>query len=250
MIQVINRALNILEFLAHDPEHHKSLSEISEELNLNHGTCANIIKTLVSRNYIEKLDKRKGYCLGSKIYGLTGSEGYKKDLTEMGKEECTFLTKKIKENSLLAVLDQDMRSVLVRIMSTHPIQASTASKKRAYNSSSGRVLVAMLTDTDLEKFIRQYGPPKKNEWEGVWDEKSLMDQIAKIRQNGYAIQLTKEKIVGIAVPVFRGEKAICSLSIYMPQFRYNELDKTDLITLMKQSGKKISKKLNQMLSVK
>src|SRR5690348_4773415 len=124
MIQVINRALDILEFLASEPDQHRGLGEISAELNLNNGTCANIIKTLVERKYVEKLDKKKGYCLGAKAYGLTGNEGYKKDLTKAAKEELTQLTKKINENSLLAVLDKDMRSVLVRVMSTHPIQAS------------------------------------------------------------------------------------------------------------------------------
>ena len=55
MIQVINRALDILELIAEEPEKQKSLSEISEKLDLNSGTCANIIKTLVSRNYINKI---------------------------------------------------------------------------------------------------------------------------------------------------------------------------------------------------
>lgn len=243
MIQVINRAFDILELLANDPDHHKTLGEISEELKLNNATCANIIKTMVDRKYIEKLDKKKGYCLGSKIYELTGSEGYKKDLTEAGREECTVLTKKTNENSLLAILDKDIRRVLVRIMGTHPIQASTASEKRAYNSSTGRVLIAMLPDHELERYIRQYGLPKKEEWEGVKDERSMMEQIRKIRENGYATQLTKEKIAGLAVPVFKGEKAVASLSVYMPQFRYSKLDKMELVGLMKQSGKKIAKRL-------
>jgi len=243
MIQVINRALDILELLASEPDQHRSLGEISAELNLNNGTCANIIKTLVERKYVEKLDKKKGYCLGAKSYGLTRNEGYKKDLTKAAKEELTQLTKKINENSLLAVLDKDMRSVLVRIMSTHPIQASTASEKRAYNSASGRSLIGMLSDEELEKFTRLYGLPKKDEWEGVKDQRTLMEQIAKIKENGFATQLTKEKIVGLAVPVYKGEKVVASLSIYLPQFRYNKSDKMELVKLLKQSSKKITKKL-------
>ena len=49
MIQVINRALNILEIIAHDHNKEWGLSEIANELELNHGTCANILKTLVQR---------------------------------------------------------------------------------------------------------------------------------------------------------------------------------------------------------
>lgn len=243
MIQVINRALDILEFLAVEPERQKTLGEIAEKLNLNAATCANIIKTLVERKYVDKLEKKKGYCLGAKAYGLTGNESYKKDVTEAAKEELTALTKKIKENSLLAVLENDMRRVLVRVMSEHPIQASTAPEKRAYDSASGRSLIAMLPDAELHRFVKQYGLPKKGEWEGVKDERSLNEQIGHIRENGYATQLTKEKIVGLAVPVYKGEKVIASLSIYLPQFRYSKSDKTELVALMKQASKRITRKL-------
>lgn len=245
MIQVINRALDILEFLASKPDQYQGLAEIADELNLNKGTCANIIKTLVERKYVEKLDKKKGYCLGAKAYGLTGSEGYKRDLTEAGKEECTLLTKKLKENSLLAVLDKDMRRVLVIVTSANPIQASTAPEKRAYDSSSGRAMIGMMSDAEVERFIKTYGLPKKGEWEGVKDEKTLMEQVAKIRENGYAKQLTKTKIVGLAVPVFKGQKVVASLSIYLPEFRYQQSNQIELVALLKQSSKRITKKLAQ-----
>jgi DNA-binding IclR family transcriptional regulator len=243
MIQVINRALDILEFLSEDPERHKPLSEISEKLNLNNGTCANIIKTLVARNYIEKLEKKKGYCLGAKSYGLTGNEDYKKDLTEAAKKELDLLTNKLNENCLLAVLDNDIRRVIVRVLSSHSIQASTAAEKRAYDSSSGRSLIAMLSDVELEKFIKRFGVPVANEWEDAKDKKALLNQITKIRADGYASQLNSGNIVGLAVPIYKGLKVIASISVYMPQFRYTKLDKMELIDHLKESSKNISDRL-------
>jgi len=59
MIQVIGKALDILELLAKDPDKVLTLSEVANTFNLNHGTCANIIKTLVDRNYVEKLPAKK-----------------------------------------------------------------------------------------------------------------------------------------------------------------------------------------------
>lgn len=243
MIQVINRAFDILELIAKEPDKQMPLGEIAEKLDLNAGTCANIIKTLVSRKYLDKADKKKGYCLGAKAYGLTGNEGYKKDLIEAAKEELNLLTSSFNENYLLAVLDNDIRRVIVRVLSSHSIQASTASEKRAYNSSSGRSLIAMLSDMELEKFIKRFGLPKEEEWEGVNSEQALVEQIIQIRTDGYATQLTKDKIVGLAVPVYKSEKVIASLSIYMPQFRYNKSDKMEVIALLKQASKNISKKL-------
>ena len=54
MIQVINRALNILEILAQEPDKEFGLSEIATTVELSAGTCANILKTLVYRNYVEQ----------------------------------------------------------------------------------------------------------------------------------------------------------------------------------------------------
>lgn len=241
MIQVINRAFDILEFLAEEPDKHRSLTEIAEKFNLNHGTCANIIKTMVTRKYIEKLENKKGYCLGSKAYGLTGSEGYKKDLITAAKGELEYLTNKLNENSLLAVLENDLRRVIIRVMSTHPIQASTASEKRAYISSTGRLLIAMLSEPELEKFIRQYGLPKQDEWEGVTAKRSLLKQIAKIRELGYATQVSKENIFGLAVPVYKGDKVIASISVYMPEFRYKKSNREELISMLKSASEHITK---------
>jgi len=82
MIQVIHRAIDILEFVARDPERPKLLGEISAGINLKPGTCANIVKTLTLRGYLEKLDAQKGYLPGKQLYTLLGNTGYKKDLIE------------------------------------------------------------------------------------------------------------------------------------------------------------------------
>lgn len=243
MIQVINRAIDVLEYLAQEPDRPKPLSEIAKQLNLNAGTCANIIKTLVNRQFVDKLEKKQGYCLGAKAYALTGNEGYKKELISAAKEEMEKLTAKLNENSLLAVLHNNIRMVIASVISSHAVQAISNKEKRAYDSASGRLLVGMLSESELNSFIIKYGLPKDGEWEGVSGEKSLMQQIEKIKQQGYAIQLTANKIVGLAVPVYKGEKIIASLSIYLPDYRYNKSNKKELISRLVQSSQKITESL-------
>ena len=75
MIQVINRALDIIEFIAREPEKPKSLSDIANTLELNAGTCANIIKTLVERNYIEKLEYKKRLSIRKEIWPVKQLQG-------------------------------------------------------------------------------------------------------------------------------------------------------------------------------
>lgn len=244
MIQVVHRALNILEYIANDPEKPKALGDIAEDLELNAATCANIIKTLVVREYLEKLDKQKGYLLGPMAYRLSGNEGYRKGLVDAAKDEMQALTKKTNENSLLCMLKNDMRIVIYKVTSENDLQANTSIEKRVYDTSSGRLLVAMLPDDELEKFINQYGLPGKEEWDGVTDRLSMMRQVRKIRKDGYAIQTTKNQITGLALPVYSRGRVQASLSVYMPAFRYSPAIKLEMVSQIKRAADRISKKLN------
>ena len=80
MIQVLNRAFDILELVAIKRDSDIGLSEIADTLGLNHGTCANIIKTMISREYIEKTSSRGGYRLGSRCQYLTENFSFKNEL--------------------------------------------------------------------------------------------------------------------------------------------------------------------------
>ena len=53
MIKVIDKALNILELLANEQNKKFQLGEIADTLKMDHGTCANIIKTLAARGYVD-----------------------------------------------------------------------------------------------------------------------------------------------------------------------------------------------------
>lgn len=242
MIQVLNRALDILEFVAKEPEKPKALGDIIAEMGLNAATCANIVKTLVNRKYLDKIDRSKGYCLGPKAYSLSSNNNYKKHLVEAAKTELEALTKKLDENSLMAILNEDKRIAIARASGTQAIQANTPSEKNAYDAASGRLLIAMLSDDEVEKFISKYGLPDANAWKAASDKKGLLAEIKKIRRDNYAIQITEKQMVGIAIPVRHGNKAVAGISVYMPLQRFNKNMKDELIALLKKTATNIEKK--------
>ncbi|RZK43421.1 MAG: IclR family transcriptional regulator [Pedobacter sp.] len=243
MIQVIHRAFDILEYIGKDPEKPKVLSEIAQSLNLNAGTCANIIKTMVSRKYIEKAAHQKGYILGSAAYNLTGNEGYRKELIEISKPDMELLTKSLNENSELSVLQEDLRLVLLRVKSDHDVQARTASEKRAYDTAAGRIMLACLTEVEIEAFVQKYGLPKEDEWFEAKSLSSFFVEIAKIREVGYSIQISVNQIVGLAVPLFKDEKVIGCLGMYMPTYRYDDLGHEKILSSIISTGSAINQKL-------
>lgn len=245
MIQVVNRALDILECVGRNPETPKTLGEIAGELELNAATCANIIKTLVNRKYLDKIDRSKGYLLGPKAYALSSSMGYRKSLVDAAQGELEALTKKINENSLLAVLNEDMRISIARASSAQAIQANTADEKKAYDAASGRLLVAMLPEPELERYIARYGLPQADWWRGVQSKKTLLAELKKIRTDGYALQITEREIVGIAVPINSEDKVVASISVYLPMHRFNKEKKNELLALLRRAAAKIEKNFAQ-----
>lgn len=244
MIQVINRAIDIIEYIAKDPEKPKSLSDISGTLDLNAGTCANIIKTLVERNFIEKLDNKKGYQLGKKLFQFGNFNGYKKDLIEVAKPIMEQLTKKTRENTLLGILNGNVRIAILQVQSNQDIQAVAADEKNAYHTASGRLLISMLKDAEIETFINRYGLPTQDEWAGCNTKKGFLKTVEKIRKEGYATQESARHIIGVAVAVKKNDLVIASLTIYMPSFRFEKAEKENIIRQLMRSASNISQQID------
>lgn len=241
MIQVINRALDLLELISIDPDRPKSLRDLAESLDLNHGTCANILKTLIMRGYVEQVSARKGYVLGPKSYAITGNEAYYKDLLEASKEEMDRLTEVINENCLLAILKDNQRIAVYRTYAEQDLQVRTADVKNAYESASGRLLVAMLPREKVQRYVGKYGLPLAEVWPEVSSEREFMDMLDLIRSEELAIQVVPSRhVLGLAVPVRKHGVTVASLSVYLPEYRYMNLDKQKLLKSIRQSADRIT----------
>ncbi|MBV9986904.1 MAG: IclR family transcriptional regulator [Chitinophagaceae bacterium] len=243
MIQVIHRAFDILEFVARDAERPKLLSEIATGLQLKPGTCANIVKTLTGRGYLEKLEAQKGYLLGKQAFALPGSQGQQQALIDIADREMEKIRTAIHENSLLGILKGENRLVIHRKNSDQLVQAHTPDEKKAYDSSTGRLLIAMQTDEQLKKFIQRFGLPPAALWPHAHTKNRFFEQVEKIRSNGYALIEDSVQIVGLAAPVYKDGRVIASLSIYMPSFRFNSSIKAKMLKLAVTAARKISAEL-------
>lgn len=239
MIQVINRALDIIELLAKEPQQAKSLSEIAESVSVQPSTCANIIKTLTGRGYIRKMDNQKGYLIGDKLQHLF-ENGFQEKLIEKSKIELEYLTQKLNENTSLAILEGNTRKVILKVISDQQIQAQTPDIKNTYDTSTGRVLLAMESDDFLKQYLQKYGLPEKGLWNEIVDEKTFFDEIGKIREQGYALIEDSVQVIGFSAPIYSKDKSVAALSIYMPAFRYSESLRKTLIELGLKTTKKIS----------
>lgn len=230
MIQVVNRALSILEYVAKRKDRACSLTEIAESLGLNQPTCANILKTLADANYLEHMGRKKGYRLGPMVYQLTGDLSYNQNLLQVAKPEMEKLTEKLNESCILGIIRNQKRFILHTVNSDQDLQVRSKSERDIYETASGRLLLAFLPEKERDALIKSIGLPKPEFWERVKNRKQLDEAFQKIRKDRLAITLSPSHIVGLAVPIEKDGMVIASLSIYLPESRYNRKGNAKVVT--------------------
>ncbi len=245
MIQVINRALDIMELVSQDRSRLYTLSEISNKLKLNNGTCANIIKTLVNRGYLEREGRMTGYRLGSMSYLLTGNYSHKRELLKAASGPMDNLLDELNESCILSVLKDNMRLVLHEVKSTNELQVINKKEKEVYRTSTGRMILACLDKKEQKKFIKKYGLPSQEIWPEIEDEEDLMIELVKIRKKQLAMQTSASLIIGMAAPIFKEGNIIASIGIYVPKIRFSDSTQKKVLEELKKTANLINHELNK-----
>jgi DNA-binding IclR family transcriptional regulator len=184
MIQVVIRALDILEFVSKQAGEPASLSDISAAVSLNQPTCANIVKTLVAKNYLEHLGRKHGYRLGANAYHLTGNLAYSQNLILAAKYVMENLTKDLNENSLLGILRNHKRYLLHIAQSDHDLLVRSRTETDIYPTATGRILMAYLPAKELENLIQAIGLPSAQIWKGTQTKEKLLSHFPQSTLSG------------------------------------------------------------------
>ncbi len=246
MIQVINRALDILEFIAKDPNKEIGLGEIADKLELNHSTCANIIKTLVNREYLDQPGKKQGYKLGPKAYYLTGNFSNKKELLKASIGPMKELLKRFNESCILAIVKDNMRVTLFKELSTQELQVVTSGEERnVYLTATGRMILACMERQDQELFIQKYGLPNVM-WPEVNNKDNLLFELRKIKEKQLSIHFDKSHVVGVGVPIFKNDEIVASLGIYLPEVRFTYQAQEQIFSEISKISKQISYEIGKI----
>ena len=245
MVQVLIKAFDIIELVVQRNGQAISLTEISDELQINQATAANIINTLVSKGYLEHIGKKKGYRLGPSTYRLTNEIPYEQDLVNAARTVMEELTAQLNESTILGVLRNNKRYILHAVNAVQEIQVQLRSERNIYETASGRLLLAYLSEKELERNIQKNGLPDTNVWEEAQTKEGLIQELAKIKENGMAKTSPHNRHVkGFAVPIFAHNQVVAGLSVFVPEYRCNETHEMEIIQAMKVSAAIISEKLN------
>lgn len=247
MIQSVIKAMNIVELLAQNPKQTMTLSEISDALGLEHSTCANILKTLASRGYVQQNAPRSGYQFGYMFYKLTNTAMDNEELTKIAREDVENLGAETNESAILSIIKNDKRIVLFYTMPERELVVRPNIDQSVYTANTGRVILANYTPEHLERFIIRNHIPTQKEWPAIYTsedpELELRRQLHKIRKSGYEIDVNANGIIGFAAPLWRGGHVVGSLGLYMPLSRLSS--KEEILEQLLATAQSINEKLER-----
>ena len=246
MIQVINRALNILELVSKERDRDFSLGEIANSLNLNASTCANIIKTLVNRGYLEQKGIKQGYKLGVQAYYLTGNFSNRKELLKASVIPLQELRDILNESCILTIMKENMRVTLHKELSSQELQVvSNGEEKNIYLTATGRIVLACQNINTQLDFIKKYGLPGSM-WPEVINEKDLIDELNKIKRKQLAIHFDGAFIVGVGAPIYKNGDVVAAIGVYLPEVRCNYKMQERIFVEISRTAQLISEKMEEI----
>lgn len=248
MIQVIHRALSILEVIASSPKDNLSLSEIADSLQLNHGTCANILKTLVNRNYVEQVGMKKGYKLGYMVYQLTNAYTYYAELKEIAKPFIDQLRENINETVILSIIEGGKRILLYEAECNHEIQVRTTCESSVYKATTGRMILAHYSPKELYYFTEKNGLPDDSSWPEVKNMQDLVTALEDIKTKEVEITSNSNHVVSLATPIYKKKTVIASLGIYLPDIRFDKAAKVRIVKRLKETTSLLNQALEEQES--
>ncbi len=242
MIKVLHKVFDIIEFLAESPERPRSLMEIARHLEQHPATCANILKTLMRRNYIEQVAPKKGYLLGPALFQVSRKAPYRKDLIAAAEPLMAKLAQSVNETVILVTVRMGRRFVLSQINGQQHIQVAPQAliEDNLYDTATGRLLLAYMPERELDKLTAEYSL-QASKWPVANNPAVFKETLAKIRKSGKVVHKPNPDMIGIAFPIQdQRSEVIASLGLFLPSFRFKGDHRKKVLSGLQQTAAAIN----------
>jgi DNA-binding IclR family transcriptional regulator len=220
----IQRSLELLKMLA-ESDDSVAVRDVAAALELPPSTSHRLLQQFISAGFVVADPASKRYRVGPALYRLAALIHAKSDLARTVQPFLDELTAACDETSLFAVFDRATATVafVAKADSSQALsyRISLNTPVSAYWGSSSQVILAHLPEPDLQRVLASPHPSPVDNRKPM-QEARFRAYLAAIRRRGYA--LTKgQKLpgaVGTAAPVFDATGVVGSVTVTIPEVRF------------------------------
>lgn len=242
MVQSVQRALRLLEFLDAGGVDGCMLTDLSARADLKAPTAHNLLATLVGLGYAVQDTATRRYRLGERARGLGTGRAAVARLKHAATQPVEALHAQTNETVILAVDVEGRRHSILSCESEHELRvtAATGVDDHFYDTATGRMLLALRSPPEAQTFVGEHGLPGA-EWPEAAGRSGLTRMLASIRAAGHA-ELTKPQshVRALAVPVsLPGCPLRAAIGLFYPTVRDAAGRRADLLQRLHEAARQI-----------
>jgi DNA-binding IclR family transcriptional regulator len=241
MIQVLERAFRILEWLARADAPPRRLSEIAAYVGMSPAACSHVLRTMVRYGYVVQVAPRGGYRLGP-MAAMLGRHHHPHDaLIAVGQPLVERVADETGETTLLACLHGSRRLILCHAEGKQTIRVSSDAivLEDIYGTATGRVLLAYLDEGELTSVLSA-SPPAGIVWDTAASMEELTAALVSTREAGFAVNPDHEDMAQVAFPVRLGGSVVASIGCFAPVYRFDEEHRSEMISALRAAAADLS----------
>lgn len=240
----LDRALRILEFLAHHQEG-SALKPLCEDLKMPMSSAHDLMSSLVELDAVRQLDQ-KTYVLGPRSLVMALSIVDSVDLRQISRPYLLELCETVNENTYLAVRSGNTVTYADRYEAGQNLSVvmKLGGDRPLHGSSIGKLFAAF--NADLEERVLTSPDLAQLTPFTLTDPAQLTKELAVIRDRGYSVSdgESVEGIIGLATPVFDSHGAVsAAVHISAPRGRLSADRLPVVVTEMLRTSTAISEQL-------
>ncbi|MCG0278704.1 MAG: IclR family transcriptional regulator [Thermanaeromonas sp.] len=246
-VQVLERALKILEALAQEREG-LGLNELSRRVGLHKSTAYRLLKTLKEYGYVDQdTYEHKKYTLGLKILELSGSLLEGLDVRKIARPYLEQLAAETQEVAHLVIPDGDEAVYVDKVEGNRTIRMYSRIGRRVplHSTAVGKAILACLPWPEVERLLRDKGLRRFTS-RTIADWTTLAHHLEQVRRQGYAVDDGENeegiRCVGAAILDHRGS-VVAALSISGSEMHITPDRIPYLGKLVREAAKEISRRM-------
>jgi DNA-binding IclR family transcriptional regulator len=185
----VDRAVEILDFLADNPQDAFSLSELARRLDLNKASTHATLNALTDRGYLLRHPTRKDYRLGPRLITVGEAAREQYPVVEFAHDELRRLAEDVGSECVASVAVGDEMVIVDRGGPARPIGVRVAVGSRfPLAPPMGTVFMAWSSTEEIDEWLRRVGPDV-----GAEELDRYRRALAAVRERGYSAGLDADE---------------------------------------------------------
>jgi IclR family KDG regulon transcriptional repressor len=222
-VQVLDRAINILEFIGKQSTGEAGLPELSAAMKLHKTTTHRIAHVLESRGLLRRgLDSNR-YRLGLRLYDLGCQALDHVNIRDEARPLMTRVAFDVGETVHLALLDRAEVLYIERIEAQRSLTMGSklGARNPIYCTALGKAILAYLPENEVDQILAASRMEARTR-NTITNVLALKRELERIRDRGYAIddEEIEDGVRCIAAPILNASnRAVAAVSVSGPSSR-------------------------------